>query len=181
PRGETVRTADEAAAMAARIGYPVVTKPIDGNHGRGVMLDLRDERALRAAFKRSLSEARRPQVVVESYVTGNDYRVLVVGGRMVAVAESIPAHVVGYGVHSVRELVELTKADPRRGFGHEKVLTKIAVDDEAERLVAKQGYELDAVPPEEAFVKLASTGNMSTGGISIDRTWEAHEDNVEIA
>ncbi|TMK80867.1 MAG: cyanophycin synthetase [Actinobacteria bacterium] len=181
PRGEIVRTADEAAAAAARIGYPVVTKPIDGNHGRGVMLDLRDERALRAAFKRSLSEARRPQVVVESYVTGNDYRVLVVGGRMVAVAERIPAHVVGDGVHSVRELVELTNADPRRGFGHEKVLTKIAVDDEAERLVAKQGYELDAVPPEEALVKLASTGNMSTGGISIDRTWEAHEDNVEIA
>src|SRR5439155_6937109 len=147
PREEIVRTADEAAAAAARIGYPVVTKPIDGNHGRGVMLDLRDERALRAAFKRSLSEARRPQVVVESYVTGNDYRVLVVGGRMVAVAQRVPAHVLGDGEHTVRELVELTNADPRRGIGHEKVLTRIKLEEAAEALVRTQGFELDDVPP----------------------------------
>src|SRR5438128_9650540 len=141
PRSEIVQTEDEAAAAAKRIGFPVVTKPIDGNHGRGVILELRDAESVRHGFRQSLREARRPQVVVESYVTGNDYRVLVVGGQMIAVAERIPAHVVGDGVHSVRELVELTNADPRRGFGHENVLTKIAVDDEAERLVAKQGYE----------------------------------------
>jgi cyanophycin synthetase len=181
PRAEIVGTEDEAVAAAKRIGYPVVTKPIDGNHGRGVMLDIRDEQTLRAAFVRSLGEARRPQVVVESYVTGNDYRVLVIGGRIVAVAQRLPAHVIGDGTHTVRELVEITNADPRRGIGHEKVLTKIKVDDEAERLIRKQGYELDGVPPEGSLVNLAATGNMSTGGISIDRTWETHEDNAEIA
>ena len=181
PRSEIVRTEDEAALAARRIGYPVVTKPIDGNHGRGVMLDLRNDKAVRQAFRRSLREARRPAVVVESYVTGSDYRVLVVGGHMVAVAERIPAHVIGDGEHTVRELVEITNVDPRRGIGHEKVLTKIKIDAGAEALVRKQGFGLDEAPPKGAFVKLVATGNMSTGGISIDRTWEAHEDNVEIA
>jgi cyanophycin synthetase len=181
PRSETVRSEDEAVAAARRIGFPVVTKPIDGNHGRGVMLDLRNERAVRGAFKRSMAEARRQQVVVESYVTGQDYRVLVVDGRMVAVAQRVPAHVIGDGEHTVRQLVETTNQDPRRGIGHEKVLTKIKIDDTATALVRKQGYELDEVPPRDEMVKLASTGNMSTGGISIDRTWEAHEENVEVA
>jgi cyanophycin synthetase len=181
PRGEVVRTEDNAVAAARRIGLPVVTKPVDGNHGRGVSLDLHTEDDVRAGFTRALKESRRGEVVVESYVTGNDYRVLVVGGHMVAVAERVPAHVVGDGTHSVRALVDETNADPRRGIGHEKVLTKIKLDDPAIELLRKQGYGLDDVPLEEAFVKLADTGNMSTGGISIDRTWEAHEDNVEIA
>ena len=181
PRSEIVRTEDEAVAAVRRIGFPVVTKPIDGNHGRGVGLDLRDERSLRAGFKRAMREARRPAVVVESYVTGNDYRVLVVDGRMVAVAQRVPAHVIGDGTHTVAELVEITNADPRRGIGHEKVLTRIKVDREAVALLKKQGYGLHGVPEKRAFIKLAETGNMSTGGISIDRTWEAHEDNIEIA
>jgi cyanophycin synthetase len=181
PRGEVVSTEQEAVVAARKIGFPVVIKPLDGNHGRGVGLDMRDDRGVRAGFKRALKESRRGVVVVEAFVTGNDYRVLVIGGHMVAVAERVPAHVIGDGTHTVRELVEMTNQDPRRGIGHEKVLTRIKVDDEAEALVRKQGYELDAVPPEDAFVKLADTGNMSTGGISIDRTFEAHEDNVDIA
>jgi cyanophycin synthetase len=181
PRGEIVTTADQAAAAARRVGFPVVTKPLDGNHGRGVGLDLRTERDVRSGFGRAVKEARRGQVVVESFVTGNDYRVLVVGGRMVAVAQRVPAHVVGDGTHTVAELVEITNQDPRRGIGHEKVLTKIKVDDAAIALVKRQGYAMDDVPPTDAFVKLVSTGNMSTGGISIDRTFEAHEENVEIA
>lgn len=181
PRGEVVLTDLEAVAAAKRIGFPVVTKPLDGNHGRGVGLDLRTERDVKAGFRRALKEARRGQVVVESFVTGNDYRVLVVGGRMVAVAERVPAHVIGDGEHTVAELVEITNRDPRRGIGHEKVLTKIKVDEAAVALVKKQGFAMDDVPPADAFVKLVSTGNMSTGGISIDRTWEAHEENVEVA
>ncbi len=181
PRGEIVRDEDAAVAAARRIGFPVVTKPLDGNHGRGVGLDLRTERAVRAGFKRALAEARRGEVVVEIFVAGNDYRVLVVGGRMVAVAERVPAGVTGDGEHTVAELVGITNDDPRRGIGHEKVLTKIRVDPEAQALLKKQGFALDGVPPEGTFVKLAATGNMSTGGISIDRTWEAHEENVEIA
>jgi cyanophycin synthetase len=181
PKSESVRDPDRAVAAAKRIGYPVVVKPLDGNHGRGVQLDLRDEDAVRAAFEVARRESRRGWVVVESFVTGNDYRVLVVGGTMAALAERVAAHVVGDGVHTVAELVEETNADPRRGVGHEKVLTRIKVDDAAVELVRKQGYELDSVPPKGEVVKLTLTGNMSTGGISIDRTLEAHPDNVEIA
>ncbi len=181
PRAEMVRTEADAVAVARRIGFPVVTKPLDGNHGRGVALDLKDEQAVRAGFKRSLAETRRGVVVVETFVTGNDYRVLVIGGQMVAVAQRVPAHVVGDGEHTVAELVEITNQDPRRGIGHEKVLTRIKVDAEAVALVKKQGFGMDDVPPDGTFIKLVSTGNMSTGGISIDRTWEAHEENIEIA
>jgi len=114
-------------------------------------------------------------------VTGRDYRCLIVGGRMQAIAERVPAHVVGDGEHTVHELVEITNADPRRGVGHEKVLTKIKVDAAAEEVLADQGHSLESVPPAGEMVKLALTGNMSTGGISIDRTFDAHPDNVEIA
>ena len=181
PKSEVVRNEDDAVAAAGRIGFPVVTKPLDGNHGRGVGLDIRTDRAVRAGFKRAVKESRNGRVVVESFVTGSDYRVLVIGGRMVAIAQRVPAHVIGDGTHTVVELVEITNQDPRRGIGHEKVLTRIKVDEAAEQLVKKQGYAIDDVPPKGEMVKLADTGNMSTGGISIDRTWDAHEDNVEIA
>ncbi|HYJ60789.1 MAG TPA: cyanophycin synthetase [Actinomycetota bacterium] len=181
PRSELVRDADAAVLAARRIGFPVVTKPLDGNHGRGVSLDLHTERAVRTGFRRAQDQARRGQVLVESYVTGNDYRMLVIGGHMVAIAERQPAHVVGDGKRTVAQLVEQTNKDPRRGIGHEKVLTRITVDEAAVALVKKQGYALDDVVPKGERVLLAETGNMSTGGISIDRTWEAHEDNVEIA
>ena len=181
PRGELVLNEDDAVRAATAIGFPVVTKPLDGNHGRGVGLDLGSEEDVRTGFRRAVPEARRGQVVVEGFVSGSDYRVLVVGGRMVAVAERVPAHVIGDGKHTVSDLVEIANSDPRRGIGHEKVLTRIKVDDAAIELLRKQGFGLDDVPPADAFVKLAATGNMSTGGNSIDRTWEAHEDNVEIA
>ena len=181
PKSEIVRDAEAAVAAAERVGYPVVTKPLDGNHGRGVGLDIRDPEAVRSGFDRAIGESRRGLVVVESFVAGNDYRVLVVGGHMVAVAQRVPAHVIGDGTHTVRELVEIANEDPRRGIGHEKVLTRIKIDDAAGELVRKQGFGLDEVPPEGTMVKLVETGNMSTGGISIDRTWEAHEENVEIA
>ncbi|HWC69876.1 MAG TPA: cyanophycin synthetase, partial [Actinomycetota bacterium] len=181
PPGRVVRTADDAAEAARRIGFPVVVKPLDGNHGRGVGLDLTSVRAVRGAFGRAQKESRRGWVVVEGMVVGRDYRLLVVGGQMVAVAERVPAHVLGDGERSVAQLVEIENLDPRRGIGHEKVLTRIRIDEVAEALVRSQGYALDDVPEAEAMVMLAATGNMSTGGSAIDRTWEAHEDNVEIA
>ncbi len=181
PTSEVVRTADAAVAAAKRIGYPIVTKPLDGNHGRGVSLGLTSERAVRSGFSRAAKETRAGSVVVETMIAGNDYRLLVVGGQMVAVAERVPAHVVGDGEHTVRELVEIANADPRRGLGHEKVLTRIKIDAVAEKLVRAQKLGLDDVPQRDVVVKLAATGNMSTGGSSIDRTWEAHEDNIEIA
>jgi cyanophycin synthetase len=181
PKSDAVRTADQAVAVARRIGFPVVVKPLDGNHGRGVCLDLRDEDEVRTSFEVARDQSKRGTVVVESFITGKDYRCLIIGGRMQAIAERVPAHVVGDGVHSVAELVETTNADPRRGVGHEKVLTRLKVDDAAIALVKEQGFGMDDVPPADTMVKLAETGNMSTGGISIDRTLDAHPDNVEIA
>jgi cyanophycin synthetase len=181
PRSEMVETEDEAVAAARRLGYPCVIKPLDGNHGRGVALDLRDEAAVRAAWPETLRQSRGGDVIVESYITGRDYRCLVIGGKLAAVAERVPASVTGDGEHTVRELVDVTNADPRRGIGHEKVLTRIRLDANAEAVLAAQGFIPDDVPPAGVFVKLALTGNMSTGGTSIDRTLEAHPDNVEIA
>ncbi len=181
PKSEVVETEDGAAAAARRIGFPCVIKPLDGNHGRGVHLDLRSEEAVRAAFPGALGQSRSGDIVVESYVAGNDYRCLVIGGKVAAIAERVPASVTGDGEHTVRQLVDLANADPRRGIGHEKVLTRIKVDEAAIELVQAQGYGMDDVLPEGAWVKLALTGNMSTGGTSIDRTIEAHPDNVEIA
>ena len=181
PPGRIVRSADDAVGAARRIGFPVVVKPLDGNHGRGVGLDLTSIRAVRGAFTRAQKESRRGWVVVEGMVTGRDYRLLVIGGTMVAVAERVPAHVIGDGEHTVRQLIDIENLDPRRGIGHEKVLTRIKVDEVAVALVRSQGRELDEVPDAGAMVLLAATGNMSTGGSAIDRTWEAHEDNVDIA
>jgi cyanophycin synthetase len=181
PRSETVRTVEAAVNAGRSLGYPCVVKPLDGNHGRGVSLDLRSEEDVRRAFDLALSESRGGAVVVETYVPGDDHRVLVIGGHMVAIAQRVPAGVTGDGVHSVRELVDIENADPRRGFGHEKVLTRISLGPAAEELIGKQGYSLDSVPAADVRVQLALTGNMSTGGTSIDRTVEAHPENVEIA
>jgi cyanophycin synthetase len=181
PRAEVVRNVEEASAAAATIGYPVAIKPLDGNHGRGVILNLADDNAVRAGYAAARAESRHGGVVVESFLTGNDYRCLVIGGVLRAVAQRVPAHVVGDGEHAVAELVESTNADPRRGIGHEKVLTRIKVDEESITYAREQGFELTDVPPRGVRVFLKRTGNMSTGGISIDRTEEAHPDNVEIA
>ena len=180
PASDTVRTADGAVSVARRIGYPVVVKPLDGNHGRGVAINLTTDEEVREAFEVAADESRRGPVLVESFITGRDYRVLVVGGVMVAIAERVPAHVIGDGKHTVAELVDITNADPRRGVGHEKVLTRIEVNDAAIALVADQGFAMTDVPSVGVEVKLALTANMSTGGISIDRTFEAHPDNVDI-
>ncbi len=181
PKADVVETVEAAVSAATRLGFPCVMKPLDGNHGRGVQLDLRSEDDVRAAWPAALRESRSGEVVVETYIHGNDYRCLVIGGVVAAIAERVPASVTGDGTHTVRELVDRTNDDPRRGIGHEKVLTKITVDPAAVELVRSQGFEIGDAPPKGTRVKLALTGNMSTGGTSIDRTTEAHPDNVEIA
>ncbi|WP_340538387.1 cyanophycin synthetase [Nocardioides sp. GXZ039] len=182
PKQELTRNVDQAVRAAERIGYPVVLKPLDGNHGRGVILDNENEDDVRAAFEAAQAEARRGgYVLVESQIVGKDYRCLIIDGKVAAIAERVPASVTGDGISTVEQLVDTANADPRRGVGHEKVLTRIKVDDAAIDLVREQGYEMSDVPPEGAHVKLALTGNMSTGGISIDRTFEAHPENIEIA
>jgi cyanophycin synthetase len=181
PKSQSCRTVEQSVRLAERIGYPVVVKPADGNHGRGVQLDLQNADEVRSSFPAAKEQSRNGRVIVESFYSGKDYRVLVVGGHMVAVAERVPAHVVGDGEHTVAELVDIVNSDPRRGVGHEKVLTRIRITPAAEELLAAQGYSMDDVPDAGVEVRLAATGNMSTGGISIDRTYEAHPDNVDIA
>jgi cyanophycin synthetase len=181
PRASVVHSADEAAAAARRLGYPVVLKPLDGNHGRGVMINLPDEATVREAYPIALQASRDGYVVVETFIPGKDYRILVVDNQIVAVAERVPAHVVGDGKHTVAERIDITNQDPRRGLGHEKILTRISVDSQTLDVLTKQELTLEDVPEEGRFVQLKLTGNMSTGGTSIDRTDDIHPDNVEIA
>jgi cyanophycin synthetase len=179
PRQITVYGEEDAVRAARRLGYPVVVKPLDANHGRGVALDLKDEEAVRGGYRGAREHSRT--VIVETYLTGFDHRMLVVNGELIAVAKRVPGHVVGDGTHSVAELVEITNRDPRRGIGHEKVLTRLEFDAQAERLLAAKGYSPGTVPAEGEVVYLRSTGNISTGGTAIDVTDVVHPDNREMA
>ncbi|HEX8261332.1 MAG TPA: cyanophycin synthetase, partial [Allosphingosinicella sp.] len=128
PRGVVVRDADEAVRAARRLRYPLVVKPLDGNHGRGVTIGIENEDQLRFGFGEAQAQSKRGDVVVEQLFPGNDHRILVVGGRMIAVAERIPAQVVGDGISTIRRLVAEVNRDPRRGEGHENVMTRIRID-----------------------------------------------------
>jgi cyanophycin synthetase len=181
PQGIVVDKADEAVRQAKRLGYPLVTKPLDGNHGRGVTVAITSEDQLRLGFEQAKRQARSGKVVVEQYFAGRDHRILIVGGKLVAVAERVPAHVVGDGMRTIAELVDAANADPRRGDGHEKVLTRIRLDTQAEECLARSGVTVDSVPAPGQTVPLRATANLSTGGTAIDRTNEIHPDNAEIA
>src|ERR1700674_1050753 len=183
PVPQSIRVRDEEGAVAAarEIGYPVVLKPLDGNHGRGVGVNLQDDAAVRAHYPLAGGETHTGTVLVEKFIPGNTYRVLVVGGRAVAVTEEVAAHVVGDGSHTLRQLVALTNADPRRGHGSENLLVRIRLDETAIALAQKQGYGLNDVPPAGRRVQLVRTAHISLGGISIDRTDEVHPYNAMIA
>jgi len=179
PKQEQTYNVGECVRAARRIGYPVVVKPLDANHGRGVSIGLKADAEVEVAFEKAREHARC--VLVESYIPGFDHRILVVDGEVVAVAKRMPGHVVGDGVHTVAELVDIVNADPRRGVGHEKVLTRLELDHQALRLLEKAGYTPETVPAEGELVFLRSTGNLSTGGTAIDQTDECHPDNREMA
>ncbi|MDP9312940.1 MAG: cyanophycin synthetase [Chloroflexota bacterium] len=179
PRNMLVRSAEEAVAAAERFGYPVVTKPLDVSHGRGVSLNLQDAEQVRWGYEQAAQY--RSAVLVETFLQGKDYRVLVVNEQVVAVAERVPAHVQGDGQHTIAELVEITNQDPRRGIGHEKVLTRITINEQAQRLLQQAGYTADTVLQPGEIFHLRSTANISTGGTAIDRTSDIHYDNIEIA
>jgi cyanophycin synthetase len=176
PEGRVVRDAEEALAAALDIGFPVVVKPLDGNQGRGVSTGIATPEDIRIAFDRAHQHCG--SIVVERYYTGRDYRVLVVNGRVVAVAERVPAHVVGDGRHTVAELIDLLNADPRRGEGHEDVLSKVVVDRHVESILARAGLSLADVPAAGQRVWLRDTANLSTGGTAIDRTDDIHPANA---
>lgn len=179
PRQKLVRRARDAVRAAERIGYPVVLKPLSGNHGRGVSINLRTQSEVETAFEKAEEHGRT--VIVESFLEGFDHRLLVVNGELVAAAKRVPGHVVGDGKHTVEELVNIVNKDPRRGVGHEKVLTRLEFDHQAERLLTKLGYDKNTVPKDGEEVFLRTTANLSTGGTAIDVTDIIHPDNREMA
>ena len=179
PKQFIVRSAAQAVRAAERIGYPVVVKPLAGNHGRGVSINLRSPDEVETGFEKAVEHGR--SIVVESYIEGFDHRLLVIDGKLVAAAKRVPGHVVGDGEHTIEALVDIVNTDPRRGVGHEKVLTRLEFDHQAERLLKKLGYDKDTVPAEGEVVYLRSTANLSTGGTAIDVTDTIHPDNREMA
>ena len=176
PVGDVARDADEAVDIALEIGFPVILKPLDASHGRGISPRLDDEGAVRAAWP--LAKDYADSVVVERFVEGTDHRVLVVNGKVAAVAQRVPARVIGDGTHTVRELIEIENRDPRRGVGHTKILTRLPVDEFTVKYLAERGLTLDSRPAAGVVVTLRSTANLSTGGTSIDRSEEIHPDNA---
>jgi cyanophycin synthetase len=175
PKQARVRGPNDCVDAAERLGYPVVVKPLDGNHGKGVSINLRTPEAVRTAFEKAYEYSS--VVIVETFQEGHDYRILVVNGKVLAVAQRVPGHVVGDGQRSIRELVEIVNSDPRRGIGHEKVLTRLEIDHQAERLLEQAGLNSDSVLPAGEIFSLRSTGNLSTGGTSVDKTDVLHYDN----
>lgn len=178
PRQRLVSTYEEAMDAAESIGYPVVVKPLDGNHGRGVSMHLDDYVGVAWGFEEAHKISRT--VIVENHLMGNDYRVLVVNGEVVAASQRVPAHIVGDGHHSIGALIDIINSDPRRGVGHEKVLTRIQIGSQAENLLQQANYTLDTVLKDGEVFKLASTANMSTGGTAVDVTDIMHPDNRDI-
>jgi cyanophycin synthetase len=172
PLGRTVLDPDDAWAAAQEIGVPVVIKPKDGNQGKGVTVNVTTREQLTAGFHAAAEF--RDDVMVERYLPGHDYRLLVVGNKLVAAARRDPPHVVGDGVHTVRQLVDTVNLDPRRGSGHATSLTKIRFDDIALASLAKQGYVADSVPPKGQRVTLRNNANLSTGGAATDVTDDVH-------
>jgi cyanophycin synthetase len=179
PQQRLVQTAEDAVSAAERIGYPVVIKPYNANHGRGISIHLTGSEQVAAAFDLAREHSR--SVIVESFITGEDHRMLVINGELVAVAMRVPGHVVGDGVHTIEQLVEEVNRDERRGVGHEKVLTRLLFDHQAETLLSSKGYHREAIPADGERVFLRSTGNLSTGGTATDMTDQVHPDNIEMA
>ncbi len=162
-----------------KIGYPIVLKPLDGNHGKGASINVKtyEEAVAGLAFAQKYSR----KVIVEKFISGFDFRVLVIDNKLVAAAKRVPANVVGNGVDSIEKLIEETNKDPRRGYGHENVLTQIDVDRDTLDLLEKLGYTLQTVPKNGEIVYLKSTANLSTGGTSVDVTDMMHPENIFLA
>tara|TARA_B100000524_G_scaffold54373_1_gene25326 strand:+ start:4363 stop:7002 length:2640 start_codon:yes stop_codon:yes gene_type:complete len=161
------------------IGYPIVLKPLDGNHGKGASINVTNWDDAVKGLKHAKEYSRR--VIVEKFITGFDFRVLVINNEVVAAAQRVPAHVIGNGKNTIQELIDITNEDPRRGYGHENVLTEITIDKSTERLIENAGYTLESILEKKETLYLKSTANLSTGGTSVDVTDLMHPENVFIA
>lgn len=162
-----------------KIGYPIVLKPLDGNHGKGASINVTNWEDAVAGL--AFAQVYGKRVIVEKFITGFDFRILVIDNKLVAAAKRVPAHVIGNGTDNIRQLIDITNLDPRRGYGHENVLTQIDVDRDTEDLLEKLGYTLETTPRIGEIVFLKSTANLSTGGTSVDVTDMMHPENIFLA
>lgn len=176
PKGYRIRSIDELESTIDRIGYPVVIKPLDGNHGKGATVGIKNIEDAKIAWDKAKEYSR--WVIVEKQLIGSDFRALVVNNRLIAVAERVPAHIVGDGKSTIQELIDKVNADPRRGYGHENVLTQIDIDNQTMRCIKLGGYELDSKLKKGEILHLKTTANISTGGTAIDVTDGVHPENV---
>ncbi len=179
PVGQTCSDGEELAQTIAKIGFPIVIKPLDGNQGKGATININNFTAAQEALEVAQYYSRH--VIVEKYIAGFDYRLLVVDGKFVAAARRVPAHVVGNGTSTITALIDEVNAAPRRGEGHAASLTRISVDQDTMAMLTKFNFTLDSVPAEGEIVYLKSTANLSTGGTAIDVTDEVHPENIFIA
>jgi cyanophycin synthetase len=177
-KGITISNTEEVEKAIREVGFPLVFKPLDGNHGRGISINIRNREDAVAAYEFAAKISRR--VIVERFITGYDFRVLVIDNKMVAAALRDPAHVKGDGISTIQQLIDIENTDPRRGYGHENVLTLIDVDRDTLDLLEKKGYTLDTVPKKGEKIFVKSTANLSTGGTSVDVTDHVHPQNIFI-
>ncbi len=176
PKGDVVRSEEGLQSVIERIGYPIVIKPIDGNHGKGNTTNIINwEQAVKAL---AAAKEYGRSVIVEKYITGFDFRILVINYKFICAALRTPAAVTGDGVNNIQYLIDEVNKDPRRGYGHEKVLTQITIDQSTQKMLDDAGYTLETVPAKDELVLLKSTANLSTGGTSTDVTDEVHPANV---
>mgnify|MGYP001815470148 FL=1 len=174
PNGQVVSTQEEAIAVFNEIGAPVVVKPDVGNHGNGSTINITDLDQLKKAFQ--TAQTYHPDVIVEEYVYGGDFRFLVIDGNFIAAARREPAHIIGDGKSAIKDLIQKVNSDPLRGFGHEKVLTQIEIDEMTVRLLSLRGLSLDSVPGAQEKIYLKATANLSQGGTATDVTDEVNPD-----
>ena len=179
PKGDIIRTEAGLKEAVEYVKYPLVIKPISGNHGRGITTNINSWEDALIAFEAAKKVSR--SVIVEKYVVGDDYRLLVINNKLVAAAKRTPAHVIGDGKSTVKQLVDEVNKDPRRGYGHEKVLTQIDINDLTLGILEEQGLTIDSVIPKGEFLKLKDTANLSTGGTAEDVTDIVHPHNIFMA
>ena len=179
PRGEVIKTEAGLEDAMRKLGFPLVIKPINGNHGRGITTNIQDKETALLAFSQAKKVSN--SVIVERFITGFDYRILVVNYKLVAAAKRTPAHVVGDGISTIQQLIDEVNKDPRRGYGHEKILTQIDVDAITHKILDEKGLTLDSVIEKGQILYVKDTANLSTGGTAEDVTDIVHPYNVFMA
>ena len=177
-KGMCIKDESEVDTVIAKVGFPLVFKPLDGNHGKGASINVKTEAEARAAFDHAKKYSRR--IIVEKFITGYDFRILVINNKFTAAALREPAHVIGDGVSTIQQLIDTENKDPRRGYGHENVLTEISIDKETNDELAKNKYTLDTILEKSVKCYLKGTANLSTGGTSTDVTDIVHPHNIFI-